>query len=582
MAKKLKDNYILAYYQQIKNGSVTVGRWIELLYDYIVSSLEQKTLKFDQAKANNAIEWIENHAFHVEGFLAPGYLKLDLWQKAMVSCIFGVCDPKTGKRQFREVVLIVARKNGKSLFASAIAKYIWYVDGGYGARIYCIAPKLDQADIIYNSIWQMTVLDPEWQQLRDEIQGSKDQHNKFQKDDSELAVHKMTDLRIPATNSMIKKIAFSAKKSDGFNPSLTVCDEIASWEGDKGLKQYEVMKSAMGAREMGDNPSILLSCSTSGYVNDGIYDELIKRSTAFLSGNSKESRLLPFLYMIDDIEKWNDINELRKSNPNLGVSVSVDYLLEEIAIAEGSLSKKTEFVVKYCNIKQNSSLAWLPAEVVEKASGSALKLEDFKGSYCVAGIDLSQTTDLTAAVIVIQKDGELYVFAKMWLPAEKIEEATARDGLPYEIYIKRGLLETSGENFIDYHDCYNWLTQMVEEYEILPLRVGYDRYSAQYLVQELNAYGFQCDDVYQGDNLWPVMQEMEGLLKDGRIHIGDNDLLKIHLLNAAIKMNVERGRGRLVKIHKDAHIDGVAALADAFTVRQKWASEDGDRLRNED
>ena len=582
MAKKLKDNYILAYYQQIKNGSVTVGRWIELLYDYIVSSLEQKTLKFDQAKANNAIEWIENHAFHVEGFLAPGYLKLDLWQKAMVSCIFGVCDPKTGKRQFREVVLIVARKNGKSLFASAIAKYIWYVDGGYGARIYCIAPKLDQADIIYNSIWQMTVLDPEWQQLRDEIQGSKDQHNKFQKDDSELAVHKMTDLRIPATNSMIKKIAFSAKKSDGFNPSLTVCDEIASWEGDKGLKQYEVMKSAMGAREMGDNPSILLSCSTSGYVNDGIYDELIKRSTAFLSGNSKESRLLPFLYMIDDIEKWNDINELRKSNPNLGVSVSVDYLLEEIAIAEGSLSKKTEFITKYCNLKQNSSLAWLPAEVVEKVSGEHLKIEDFKHSYCVAGVDLSQTTDLTAAVIVIQKDGELYVFAKMWLPAEKIEEATARDGLPYEIYIKRGLLETSGENFIDYHDCYNWLTQMVEEYEILPLRVGYDRYSAQYLVQELNAYGFQCDDVYQGDNLWPVLQEMEGLLKDGRIHIGDNDLLKIHLLNAAIKMNVERGRGRLVKIHKDAHIDGVAALADAFTVRQKWASEDGDRLRNED
>lgn len=582
MAKKLKDNYILAYYQQIKNGSVTVGRWIELLYDYIVSSLEQKTLKFDQAKANNAIEWIENHAFHVEGFLAPGYLKLDLWQKAMVSCIFGVCDPKTGKRQFREVVLIVARKNGKSLFASAIAKYIWYVDGGYGARIYCIAPKLDQADIIYNSIWQMTVLDPEWQQLRDEIQGSKDQHNKFQKDDSELAVHKMTDLRIPATNSMIKKIAFSAKKSDGFNPSLTVCDEIASWEGDKGLKQYEVMKSAMGAREMGDNPSILLSCSTSGYVNDGIYDELIKRSTAFLSGNSKESRLLPFLYMIDDIEKWNDINELRKSNPNLGVSVSVDYLLEEIAIAEGSLSKKTEFITKYCNLKQNSSLAWLPAEVVEKASGEHLKIEDFKHSYCVAGVDLSQTTDLTAAVIVIQKDGELYVFAKMWLPAEKIEEATARDGLPYEIYIKRGLLETSGENFIDYHDCYNWLTQMVEEYEILPLRVGYDRYSAQYLVQDLNAYGFQCDDVYQGDNLWPVLQEMEGLLKDGKIHIGDNDLLKIHLLNAAVKMNVERGRGRLVKIHKDAHIDGVAALADAMTVRMKWADINAEQLRNED
>ena len=380
----------------------------------------------------------------------------------------------------------------------------------------------------------------------------------------------------------MKKIAFSAKKSDGFNPSLAICDEVAAWEGDKGLKQYEVLKSGMGAREIGDNPALLVSCTTSGYINDGIYDELIKRSTAFLSGNSKETRLLPFLYIIDDMEKWNDINELRKSNPNLGVSVSVDYLLEEIAIAEGSLSKKREFITKYCNLKQNSSLAWLPAEVIEKACGEPLRLEDFRSSYAIAGIDLSQTTDLTAATVIIEKNGELYVFAKFWLPAEKIEEATARDGLPYEIYIQRGLLEASGDNFIDYHDCYRWLTSLIEDYEILPLKVGYDRYSAQYLIQDLNAYGFQTDDIFQGDNLWGILQEMEGLLKDGKVHIGDNDLLKIHLLNSAIKMNTERGRGRLVKIHKDAHVDGTAALADAFCVRQKWYSEVGERLKNEE
>ena len=117
---------------------------------------------------------------------------------------------------------------------------------------------------------------------------------------------------------------------------------------------------------MGDNPSILLSCSTSGYINDSIYDELIKRATRFLMGDSKETKLAPFLYMIDDIGKWNDINELRKSNPNLGVSVSVDFLLEEIAIAEGSLSKKAEFITKYANLKQNSSMAWLSAQTIEK------------------------------------------------------------------------------------------------------------------------------------------------------------------------------------------------------------------------
>ena len=142
-------------------------------------------------------------------------------------------------------------------------------------------------------------------------------------------------------------------------------------------------------------------------------------------------------------------------------------------------------------------------------------------------------------------------------------------------------MSVSGENFVDYHDCYNWLIALIEQYEILPQMVGYDKWCANYLIQDLERYGFRCDDVYQGDNLWGVLQEMEGLFKDGKVHAGDNDLLKIHLLNSAIKMNVERGRGRLVKISPNMHIDGVAALADAFCVRQKWYDEIGDRLRNE-
>ena len=575
MRKKTRENWIYRYYQDIKEGSVIVGQYIEAIIEIIVTGIKDKTYIFDQKKADDAIEWIETHAFHTEGELATKPLILATWQKAFLSCLFGIVK-EDGKRYFREAILVVARKNGKSLFAAAIAKYVWCLEGGFGAKVYNIAPKFDQADIIYNTVWQMTLLDPEYQRMK-EILSEKDMHNKKVHDDSMLPKHRMSDLYIMGTNSSVKKIAFNAKTSDGFNPSLCICDEVASWEGDGGLKQYEVMKSGMGARPEG----IMLSCTTSGYVNDSIYDEIIKRSTRFLKGDSEEKRLLPFLYMIDDVEKWDDITELHKSNPNLNVSVPVDYLLEEIAIAKGSLSKKAEFLCKYCNIKQNSSLAWLDARVVEKTAGEALSLEDFRSSYCVAGIDLSQTTDLTSACVMIEKDGELYVFAKFWLPTEKIDEATTRDGLPYQIYIQRGLLEASGDNFVDYHDCYSWLIELVEQYEILPLMVGYDRYSAQYLVQDLKTYGFRTDDVYQGENLWGVLQEMEGLMKDGKVHIGDNDLLKIHLLNSAIKMSAERGRGKLIKLNPSAHIDGCAALADAFTVRQKWYDEIGDRLRNE-
>lgn len=549
------NNYIYAYYQAITDGSVCVGKWVKLIYKIIIKGLEEGSFFYSQKKASAAIAFIENFCRHHEGALAPQLIKLELWQKAFVAVLFGIID-KDGNRQFREVVLIVARKNGKTLLAAAIAAYCAFLDGEYGGRIYFAAPKLDQANLCFDAFTQMIYREPEL---------------------NELAQKRRTDIYISETNTQAKALAFNAKKSDGLNISLAVADEIASWSGDGGLKFYEVIKSSFGARRQ----PILLSMSTAGYLNDGIYDELMKRSTRYLLGDSKETRLLPFLYVIDDVSKWNDINELRKSNPNLGVSVTVDYMLEEIAIAEGSLSKKAEFLTKYCNIKQNSSQAWLSTETVGKCIGEELTFEQFRGCYCVGGIDLSQTTDLTAACVVIQKNNRLYVLEHFWLPEEKIDDATTRDGVPYRAYITRGILSPSGDNFINYKDVFAWFRMLVEEFEILPLKVGYDRYSAQYLVQDMKQYGFHLDDVYQGWNLSPVLKEMEGLMKDGVVDIGNNDLLRIHLLDSALKLESETNKVKLIKVTPSAHIDGTAALSDAFTVRQKWFGEIGEQLKNE-
>lgn len=569
-------NWVLDYYQGLRDGSCVASKWVHLLYDRIIKDLEAGLYKFDQKKANRAIDWIESHCFHTEGPLAPGSLKLELWQKAFVSCIFGLVDDN-GLRHYREFVLIIARKNGKSLLASAIANYVFQAEGGFGCRVYNIAPKLDQSSIIYDSIWTMIQLDPAYRQAIESYDEQRKHHHEKRETKDELPVRRTSDIFIRKTNSAVKKISSDSRKSDGFNPSLCICDEVASWVGEKGLKTYEVWKSGMGARPDG----ILLSCSTSGYQNDSIYDELIKRSTRFLLGDSKEKRLLPFLYIIDDPELWSDINELRKSNPNLGISVPVSYLIDEIAIAEGSLSKRSEFLVKYACVKQNSSTAWLPAQAVEKCSGEPINLEDFREHYCVAGIDLSRAVDLTACCAVIEKDGVLNVVAKFFLPAEKLDEATARDGLPYRIYIERGLLQLSGENAVNYRDCFEWFRQLVEEYRIYPLQIGYDRAMATYLVQDLTAYGFHMDDVYQGFNLSPVIDEMEALIKDGRVNIGDNDLLKVHLLNAALKNDSDGQRHKVVKISAADHIDGCSALLDALTVRQKWNDQIGAQLRNE-
>ncbi len=544
-------NYIYEYYAKITSGEITAGKWIRAVYKIIVDGLEKQEYFYNAKAANKAIKFIENFCHHSKG--RNDLIKLELWQKAIVSAIFGIVDAEK-TRIFREIFIVIGRKNGKSLLAAAIIAYIAFLEPEYGQEIYCLAPKLDQAALVYDGFYKIMQAEPEL---------------------SELAKKRRSDIYIEESNTFVKPIAFNAKKSDGFNPQLVVCDEMAAWSGDAGLKQYEVMKSALGARRQ----PMILSISTAGYINDGIYDELMKRSTSFLKGSSKEKRLLPFIYMIDDVEKWNDIEELKKANPNMGVSVKASFFEDEIAVAEISLSKKIEVLTKYCNIKQNSSVAWLEYMTVEKA-GIEKTLEDFRDCYAVGGIDLSQTTDLTAASVVIERDGVLYAFTQFFMPKDRLESLQAADGVPYDIFIKKGLITLSGENYVDYHDVYAWFIMLLVKYGIRPLKIGYDRYSAQYLVKDMENYGFHMDDVYQGENLTAVIREFEGILRDGNFKIADNNLLKTHLLNVALKHNMETRRFRPVKIEQRAHIDGFVSVIDAMTVRQKYWDECGELLKN--
>lgn len=549
------DNWIFKYHEAIKKKEVIVGVWVRLCFEILTTGLLNGEWEFNEKKANKAIKFIENFCHHSEG--RSDLLHLELWQKAIVSAIFGIMDKTTGYRQFREVFIIVARKNGKTLFAAAIAAYMTYIDGEYGAKVYFLAPKLDQADLVYDAFYQIVQSD-------DELDS--------------ITKKRRSDIYIKAFNTSVKKIAFNSKKSDGFNPQLVVNDEMEAWPGDQGLKQYEVMTSALGARKQ----PLIISIATAGYVNDGIFDELFKRATAFLKGNSREKRLLPFIYMIDDIEKWDSIEELKKSNPNLGVSVSAEYYLEQIEIARNSISKKVEFMTKFCNIKQNSAVAWLDYWDVMKCvhEEKPLSLEDFKGCYCVGGIDLSRTTDLTAASIVINRDGINHIFTRFYMPQKRYEVAINEDNTPYNTYRDRGFLFISGENQVDYKDVYNWFIELVKVYKIKPLKIGYDRYSANYLVEDLKTAGFHTDDVYQGTNLTPVLHEFEGNLKDGLFDFGDNSMLAAHFLNVAVDINLNDSRMKPVKIEKRMRIDGAMSVFDALTMVSKYHNEIGKKLLN--
>ena len=554
------ENAILTYYQAIQNGSENVGKWIRLLYEMILDGLQDKSWFYDSVRAWNAIRFMQRYCHHNKGPLAPQRIVFDLWQRASLSLIFGIVDGD-GKRQWTEVLWEIGRKMGKSIIAGGIGNYFAYAAGEFGSEIYYLAPKIDQADLCFSAFEFNVNAEPELQKRTKST--------------------KYRGLVIAESNTTVKKLPFSDRKSDGYNPMFYCADEVASWVGERGMKQWEVMVSGTGARE----EPLGLAISSGGYVTGGIFDEFEKRGTAVLKGTSREKHFLPIMYKIDDPEKWDDINELRKSLPGLGKNVKVKFILDQIDIARESISKKNEFLTKFCNIKQNASTAWFEAKLVSGLFGNHFSMEDFRGTYCLCGLDLSQTTDLSSSCAVIQRDGILWVFSHFWLPGEKLQEATDRDGIPYEAMIRRGFLSLSGDNFVDYHDVYQWFVDLIEKYQIYPLQIGYDRYSSQYLCQELSQYGFHLESVFQGYNLSGIADNLEGLMRNGEIRCADdNDLLKIHFMDAAQQMESNTSvhpRKKLVKISKNAHVDGVAAILDALCMRQNHWSELGEQLKNE-
>lgn len=554
-----EENAILAYGTLIAQGKITAGKWIRALYEVIIEGERAGRWHFDIRKANNACDFIERFCHHNKGRMAPQRIRLELWQRASISLIFGVVDD-TGARQFREIAWYIGRKMGKSLIAAGIMEYLAFVAGEFGSEIYFLATKIDQADLSYSAF--------EFNYRREPVLEKRIRSTK-------------RGLIIEETNTLIKRLPFSDKTLDGLNPMGALGDELSSWPAKKGKAVWEVLRSGSGARE----EPVQMGISSGGYISEGIYDELFARGTAFLNGSGRETRILPIFYTIDDEARWNDLTELRKSLPNLGVSVSEDFIREQIAIAETSQSAKLEFLTKYCNLKQNPTVSWLTAAEIEGCFGeNKLTLEDFRHCYALSGFDLSITTDLTAAVLLVEKGGVTYFFAQFFMPAELIDKAADRDQVPYRHYIEEGYLTPSGENQVDYHDVEAWYRDLFTRYEIIPLKNGYDKYSATYLVQDLEQLNMDMEMVVQGPNLTGVIVDTEGMIRDRRLQSAQqNGLMKIHMIDSAVKMDSISKRRQLVKIkeQQDVHIDGMAALLDAMCMRRNYYQELGHLLRND-
>lgn len=547
--------YISEYFSKIESGAIVAGYYITEWYRYLIDSLEKGEFFYNDKLASRPIKFIETFCHHSKEL--SGLIKLELWQKAFISSVFGIVDAE-GKREFNEVFLEVARKNGKTTLLAGVACFMLFADKSYGKDIYFTAPKLKQAKEAFGYFQQMIEREPELKAL----------------------THKIRDTyKLESTNSFAEPLAYSDKTSDGLNISLCVADEVASWVGIKGIDFYEVIKSSFGARR----EPLALCISTAGKFTDTVYDGLRERAMKIIRRESPEKKFAPFLYEIDDAQKWDDIEELKKSNPNMGVSCQPSFFENEINTAKAAPEKKAEFLRKYCNVKTNEFTSFLPTQTVLKCvSDKLLTFEDFRDCYAVGGVDLSKSGDLTSACLLIRKKGIDYVISKYWLPEARYEEARVRDGVHYEKYIDSGILELTPGHIINFHRIFDFFKEAYAEYGISPVVIGYDRAMADYLVQELDSYGFKTDYVQQWFNMSPSLKNMRNHMEDGLVDIGSNELLEIHLLNAQVKTNEEDGKIRLVKPHAANHIDGCMALSDAYVVRDKWGGEYSSYLENKE
>jgi len=534
-------NWILKYWEEIKNGNIIVCQKVYKIYKRLVEEINNPKgdWVFDEEKANRPIEFIERFCKQSKGEWIGQPIQLQLFQKAYISALFGFVHKETGFRRFKETLFLVARKNGKSTLLSGIALYMLMADGEGGAEVYSVATKKDQARIVFAEAVNMVRQSP-----------ALSKHLKKRK----------TDLYMPLTFSKFEPLASDSNSLDGLNSHCVIIDELHAIK-DRNL--YEVMKQSMSARRQ----PLLVMITTAGTVRECIYDDMYDYACKVVDGIIEDDRFLPVLYELDSREEWTDWRMWQKSNPGLGTIKKLEDLVEKVERAKANPKDLPGVLTKDFNIRETVADAWLPFEAINNTE--TFDMEELKGTYAVGGADLSSTTDLTCATLLVMKpdSDKKYCIQQYFLPEEILEQRVREDKIPYDKWRDRGLLTLTPGNKVDYHMVTEWFLKMLREYDIHPLWIGYDPWNAQYWIKEMEEYGFRMVEVRQGyKTLSQPMKELEADLRAKKINYGNNPVLKWNLTNVRVKVD-ENGNIRPIKGNNNrARIDGAVSLLIAYTI----------------
>lgn len=550
----LAYNPILEYWEEIEKGNINVGDKIRRTYKKVVKDIKYPGEYFYSPKrGNHILEFAENFCRHSKGKCGGKRVKLELWEKAHLATVFGFIDIE-GNRKYRESILIVGKKNGKSLLASIVGLYMLTADGEMGPEVYAVATKKDQSKIIWLESKRMVRKSPAL---------------------SKRVRSLVAELDTDFNDGVFKPLASDSDTLDGLNIHCVLMDEIHQWKQGKAL--YDIMADGVSAREQ---PLVYIT-STAGTIREDIYDQKYDEAEMVINGYDdpegyKDEHLIAFIYEIDNRKEWTDESCWEKANPGLGTIKNKQTLKDKVEKAKKNPLLVKNLLCKEFNIRETSSEAWLTFEQANNTE--TFSVEDLKPRYGVGGVDLSSTTDLTAAKVLfkIPESEKIYTLSMYWMPEDLVEKRITEDKIPYDIWIEKGYVRTCKGNKISYKDVKAWFVEIQEKYDIYINMIGYDSWSAAYFVEDMQEYFGKTAmiPIIQGKKtLSQPMKNLGADLENNLIVYNNNPVDKWCLCNTAVDIDRNDNIQPIKTSKPRRRIDGTAALLDAYVVLQNNYNE---------
>ena len=529
------DKKYLDYPTKVLNGDIVAGELIKLTCKRFMCYLESDTITFDEKKADKVVNFIEKLKLSTGKFANKSF-KLSEWQKFVIYYVYGLVYKDSGLRVTREVYLQLSRKSGKTALASAMALYHLVADGENDGQIIFAANSTAQAQLAFTMATNyVSYIDPKgkyFKKYRDSI-------------------------KFPLTKSIMKVVSADANRLDGLNISAAVIDE---YHAAPNNAVSEVLSSSVGMRTQ----PLIIYVTTSGFDLTSPCYQMRNTCVELLHGKLKDDSLAAFIFELDEDDDIEDPNNWQKCQPNLGLTVTEDYIKSELVKAKNNPSLMTNFKTKILNKWVASAIGeWIPSEYLLKCS-EKVNLEDYTHNVCYIGLDLSSVSDMTAiSVLVFDNFNQKYIFKNYYyLPQTALQESPNRE--KYRVWYEQKYLNLTTGNVVDYEYILNEIQKINK---IIPIQaISYDSWQSTALIIKLTELGYNCVPFSQSTgSLNRPTRHLEMISRNDHLIIDDNPITRWMFANCELREDYNNNV-KPIKLNKNSEnkIDGVAAMCDAL------------------